>query len=48
METKFKDFLNEQMNDPEFKREYEALETEDMIIQSMIDFDKNFSLTQTA
>lgn len=46
METKFKDFLNEQMNDPDFKREYEALEIEDAIIQAFINARKFSGLTQ--
>ena len=37
MGTKFKDFLKEQMNDIEFRKEYEALEDEENIIQSLID-----------
>ena len=46
METKFKDFLNEQMNTPEFRREYEALEIEDAIIQAFINARKFSGLTQ--
>lgn len=29
MTTKFRDFLNEQMKDDDFRREYEALELEE-------------------
>ena len=46
METKFKDFLNEQMQDPEFRKEYEALEIEDAIIQAFINARKFSGLTQ--
>lgn len=33
----FDDFLNEQLQDPEFKAEYDALETEFTIMQALID-----------
>ena len=46
METKFRDFINEQMNDPDFKREYEAFEIEDAIIQAFINARKFSGLTQ--
>ena len=46
METKFKDFLHEQMNDPEFRREYETLEIEEAIIQAFINARKFSGLTQ--
>lgn len=46
METTFNDFLNEQMKDPEFRKEYEALEIEDAIIQAFIDARKISGLTQ--
>jgi transcriptional regulator with XRE-family HTH domain len=42
----FKDFLNEQLQDPEFRAEYEALEPEFAIVQAMIDARKNTGLTQ--
>lgn len=35
--TKFKDFLSEQMKDEEFRKEYEALETEFNNKQAIID-----------
>ena len=35
--TKFNDFLNEQLQNPEVKAEYDALEPEFAIIQAMID-----------
>lgn len=44
--TKFKDFLNEQLKDEEFKKEYEALEPEFAVIQAMIDARKLKGLTQ--
>lgn len=42
----FDDFLNTQMKDPEFKKEYDALEPEFEIIQAMIDARKDAGLTQ--
>jgi len=44
--TKFDDFLEEQLQDPEFKAEYDALEPEFAIIHAMIDARKNSGLTQ--
>ena len=44
--TSFKDYLSEQMQDPEFRAEYEALEPEFTIIQAMIDARKKTGLTQ--
>ena len=35
--TKFNDYLNEQMKDPAFKEEWDALEPEFSIMQAMID-----------
>lgn len=46
MATKFKDFLKEQMKNPNFRKEYEALEFEDTIIQAFIDARKFSGLTQ--
>ena len=37
MSVKFDDFLKEQLQDPEFKKEYEALQPERAIIQAIID-----------
>jgi hypothetical protein len=37
----FEEFLNEEMQDPEFRAEYEALEPEFSIIQAMIDARKS-------
>ena len=42
----FNDFLNEQLTDPEFKAEYDALEPEFSIIQAMIDARKATGITQ--
>lgn len=44
--TRFEDLLNEQLKDPEFRAEYEALESEFAIIQAIIDARKNSGLTQ--
>ncbi|MFV0635709.1 helix-turn-helix domain-containing protein [Mitsuokella sp.] len=44
--TNFDDFLNTQMKNPEFKKEYDALEPEFEIIQAMIDARKDAGLTQ--
>lgn len=44
--TKFNDFLAEELKNPEFKAEYDALEPEYAIIQAMIDARKETGLTQ--
>ena len=44
--TKFNDFLNGQVKDPEFKKEYDALKPELSIIQAIIDARKNSGMTQ--
>lgn len=44
--TKFNDYLKEQMKNPEFKAEYDALEPEFAIIQAIIDARKKKGLTQ--
>lgn len=44
--TNFNDYLKEQMKDPEFKAEYEALEPEFSIIQAIIDARKEIGITQ--
>ena len=46
MSTKFSDFLEQQLQDPEFKKEYEALQPEHAIIQAMIDARRESGLTQ--
>ena len=44
--SEWKQFLNEQLEDPEVRAEYEALEPEFAIIQAMIDARKSSGLTQ--
>ena len=44
--TKFNDFLAEELKNPEFKAEYDALEPEFAIIQAIIDARKESGLTQ--
>ena len=44
--TNYKDFLNEQLQNENFKKEYDALEAEFSIIQAMIDARKASGLTQ--
>ncbi len=44
--TNFDEYLQEQMKDPEFRAEYEALEPEFSLIQAMIDARKKTGLTQ--
>lgn len=44
--TKFNDYLNEQMSDHAFKKEWDALEPEFSIMQAMIDARKASGLTQ--
>ena len=46
METKFRNFLNEQMKNTDFRHEYKALEPEMKIIQALIDTRRNSGLTQ--
>ena len=46
MSTKFNDFLNEQLQDPEFRREYEALQPERAVIHAIIDARQKAWLTQ--
>ena len=46
MGTKFNDFLTEQLKDPEFRKEYEALHPEHAVIQAMIDARRASGLTQ--
>ncbi len=45
--TNFDDFLNEQLKDEEFRKEYEALEPEFAIIQALIDARNEAGITQT-
>ena len=44
--TIFKDYLKEQMSDPAFKQEWDALEPEFSIVQALIDARKESGLTQ--
>ena len=44
--TNFNDFLKEQLEDPEFKKEYDALRPEFAIIQAIIDARKKSGMTQ--
>lgn len=44
--TKFEDYLNEQLKDPELRIEYDALEPEFSLMQSMIDARKKTGITQ--
>ena len=44
--SNFKDFLNTQLQDPEFKKEWDLLEAEFNVIQAMIDARKQRNLTQ--
>ena len=44
--SSYRDFLKEQLNDPELKAEYDALEPEFAIIQAMINARKTAGLTQ--
>lgn len=46
MSVKFEDYLKEQLQDPEFKKEYEALQPEHAIIQAIIDARKKSGLSQ--
>lgn len=46
MATKFNDFLNEQLKNPEVKKEYDALAPEFAIIQAMIDARQASGMTQ--
>lgn len=43
---KFDDFLKEQLQDEEFRKEYEALQPERAVIQAIIDARQNSGLTQ--
>ncbi len=44
--TNFNDFLEERLKDPNFKKEYDALEPEFNIIQAMIDARESTGMTQ--
>ena len=42
----FDDFLDEQLKEPEFRAEYEALQPERAVIQAMIDARRSSGMTQ--
>lgn len=44
--TQFNDYLKKQLSDPEFKKEWDAMEPEFAIVQAMIDARKESGLTQ--
>jgi len=44
--SEFRELLEEQLKDPEFRTEWDALEPEFAIVQAMIDARKNSGLTQ--
>ncbi|MBP3721345.1 MAG: helix-turn-helix transcriptional regulator [Clostridia bacterium] len=46
MSVKFDDFLKEQMQDPEIKKEYDDLQPERAIIQALIDARLQTGMTQ--
>ena len=46
MNARFDDFLQEQLQDDEFRKEYEALQPERAVIQAMIDARRTAGLTQ--
>ncbi len=48
MATNFEEYFSEQMENPEFKAEYEALEPEFAVIQAMINARKSKGMTQKA
>ncbi len=44
--TNFDDYLKEQLEDPAFRKEYDALESEFSFMQAMIDARQDTELTQ--
>ena len=46
MSNKFNDSFQEQLQDPEFRKEYEAFQPERAVIQAMIDARKASGITQ--
>ena len=46
-ETSFNEYLNEQLKDPVFKKEWDALEAEFSIVQAIIDARESSGLTQS-
>lgn len=46
-ETSINEYLKEQMKDPEFKKEWDALEPEFSLVQALIDARESSGLTQS-
>lgn len=46
MNAKFDDFLHEQMQDEEFRKEYDALQPERAVMQAIIDARRSTGITQ--
>ena len=46
MSTIFNDFLEEQLKSPEFRKEYESLQPEHAVIQTLLDARKHSGMTQ--
>jgi len=46
MTTNFREDLEKRLEDPEFKKEYDALESDYKVIQAVIDARKKLNLTQ--
>ena len=46
MTIRFRDYLNERLQDPKFRAEYEALEAEEELIQAVIDARKANGLNE--
>lgn len=46
MSAKFEDFLQEQLQDQELRKEYEALQPERAVVQAMIDARRRAQMTQ--
>nr|MBQ6242049.1 helix-turn-helix transcriptional regulator [Lachnospiraceae bacterium] len=46
MSSRFNDYLEEQLRDPEFRKEYEALQPERAVIRALIDARRRAGLTQ--
>lgn len=46
MTVNYKDDLRKRLKNPEFKKEYDALKNEFIIIQALIDARKKYNLTQ--
>ena len=44
--SEFREFLNEQLQDPEFRKEWDVLEPEFTIVQALMEARKNVGMTQ--